>query len=325
MAKYLITGGAGFIGSHLAQALIADKHQVISIDNFDAFYNRDIKTSNLEEIGKGLTDSSGTFESVEGDLRDAECVKSIFSRHQFDGVFHLAGKAGVRPSLEDPVAYWDVNCTGTAVLLNQMQKSGVKKLVFASSSSVYGNCSESKFSEDLFVGEPVSPYAATKRAGELLCYNFHHLYDMNTICIRFFTVYGPRQRPDLAIHKFTKLIFEGKAIPFFGDGTTERDYTYVTDIVQGVVKAMEYAKKCGYDIINLGESNTISLNGLVGLLESAIGKKAALKKLPMQPGDVFRTSADVSKAKDRLGYKPTVTKSEGIEKFVAWYREKHDL
>jgi UDP-glucuronate 4-epimerase len=220
------------------------------------------------------------------------------------------------------VRYWDVNCTGTAVLLETLKAFKIKRLVFASSSSVYGNCKSAPFKEDAFVGEPVSPYAATKRAGELLCHNYSHLHDINTICIRYFTVYGPRQRPDLAIHKFSRLILDGRPIPFFGDGTSERDYTYITDIVDGTIKAMTYADSCKYDIINLGESSCISLKQLVEMLEKELGRKAEIRKLPMQPGDVLRTWADISRAGEKLGYQPKISKQEGIRKFVQWIKEQ---
>ncbi len=323
MAKYLITGGAGCIGSHLSETLLKLGHSIVSLDNFDAFYAESIKQQNLRAVESTAKACEGSFKNIRGDIRDAALVDKIFGEEKIEGIFHIAALAGVRPSLENPVRYWDVNCTGTAALLEAARKHQIKKLVFASSSSVYGNCDTAPFSEDLFVGNPVSPYAATKRAGELLCYNFSHLYGINSICIRFFTVYGPRQRPDLAIHKFTKLLFNNQEIPFFGDGQTERDYTYITDICDGLVKAMDYAANCPFDIFNLGESNTLKLSELVFLLEKYTGKKAQLKKLPMQPGDVQRTWADVSKAGKILGYSPKVSKEEGLKKFVEWYKSEY--
>ncbi len=320
MSKYLITGAAGFIGSHLADLLLSQGHDVVSLDNLDGFYSSEIKESNLNEVKKTAKKFNQTFDDIRGDIRDKEVVKNLFTSHKIKGVFHLAALAGVRPSIEDPVRYWDVNCTGTAVLLEEVKKQGIKQFVFASSSSVYGNCKTAPFSEDLFVGSPISPYAATKRSGELLCHHYSHLEGIHTICIRFFTVYGPRQRPDLAIHKFCKLIEEEKPLPFFGDGTTERDYTYVTDICAGLVSAMEYSQTCPYDIINLGESNTISLSKLIQLLEQNLKKKATLNKLPLQPGDVTRTWADISHAADKLGYKPQVNKEEGLKLFVEWLK-----
>ncbi|MBF0433262.1 MAG: GDP-mannose 4,6-dehydratase [Fibrobacteria bacterium] len=322
MPQYLITGGAGFIGSHLAESLLHKGHNVVSIDNFDPFYAKEIKEKNLEQIKKTASLCGLDFHDIRGDIRDSDTLDSLFQKYKIDGIFHLAAKAGVRPSIDDPVSYWDVNCKGAACVLESARKAGVSQVVFASSSSVYGNCKTAPFSEDMFVGEPISAYAATKRADELLCYNFSHLYNMHTICIRYFTVYGPRQRPDLAIHKFSKLIAKGCPIPFYGDGSSERDYTFVTDIVAGTIRAMTYAEKCPYDIINLGESNTISLSGLVGLIEKELGKKAVLDKKPFQPGDVQRTWADITKAKKLLGYKPGVTKEQGIKKFIAWIKEQ---
>jgi len=321
--KYLVTGGAGCIGSHLCETLLKSGNDVVSLDNFDPFYSRESKERNINEVQVIADISRRSFLNIEGDIRDESLLTALFQNHDFTGVYHLAALAGVRPSLEIPVRYWDVNCTGTATLLEKIKESKIKNLVFASSSSVYGNCDTLPFSEDLFVGNPVSPYAATKRAGELMCYNYSHLYDINTVCIRFFTVYGPRQRPDLAIFKFTKLLNQGEEIPFYGDGTSERDYTYVSDICDGVQRAMEYTRDHKYDIINLGESNAISLTRLIELLEKYTGKKARLHKLPFQPGDVFRTWASIRKAGEKLGYKPKVTKEEGIKKFIDWYNSRY--
>jgi len=322
LSKYLITGAAGFIGSNLAEFLLQSGNDIVSIDNLDPFYPAAVKEENLSAIKETASINKAGFFDIRGDIRNSDLLSSAFKEHSFDGVYHLAAMAGIRPSLKDPVRYWDVNCTGTATLLEAVRKSGIKRFVYASSSSVYGNCRTVPFKENLFVGKPVSPYAATKRAGELLCYNYSHLYGINTVCIRYFTVYGPRQRPDLAIHKFSKLILEGKPVPFYGDGTSERDYTYITDIVSGTVKAMAYAESCAYDIINLGESSTISLKELLTLLQNKLGKKADIQRLPMQPGDVLRTWADVSKAKEKLGYEPAVTKEEGIDKFITWLKNR---
>jgi UDP-glucuronate 4-epimerase len=325
LAKYFITGGAGFIGSHLSEKLLIEGNDIVILDNLDPFYSVHIKEKNLKEVSKTSKKQGRQLDVVRGDIRDKSRLQALFREHRFDGVVHLAAKAGVRPSLEDPVGYWDVNCVGSASLLESAREAGIKRLVFASSSSVYGNCKTAPFSEDMFVGAPVSPYAATKRAGELMCYNFSHLYDLHIVCIRFFTVYGPRQRPDLAIHKFSRLIAQGKPIPFFGDGTSERDYTYISDIVEGTVKALEYARTCPFDIINLGESNTISLKLLVRMLEQALGKKARKEKLPFQTGDVPRTWADISRAKEKLDYRPGVSKSQGIAKFMTWLKAQPDF
>lgn len=318
MSTYLVTGGAGFIGSHLCERLLTGGHQVVSIDNLDPFYDKAIKLGNLESVKAAATAAGQHFEDYRGDIRDIHFVDSVFKKHKIDATVHLAALAGVRPSIERPVDYWSVNATGTATLLQAHKTHGVKKFVYASSSSVYGNCKTAPFKEDMFLENPISPYAATKRAGELMCYNSSHLEGVNTICIRFFTVYGPRQRPDLAIHKFCRLILEGKPIPFFGDGNSERDYTFVSDICDGVISAIDYAQSCPYDIINLGESNTISLKGLVSTIEAALGKKAVLNKLPFQPGDMPRTWADVTHARETLGYEPKVGKEEGIKRFAEW-------
>lgn len=325
MGCFFVTGVAGFIGSHLAEALLTHGHQVVGIDNFHSFYSHDLKKKNLSEIEITAKQFGQNFTFFELDLRNQESMETLLAKYSPEGVYHLAALAGVRPSIENPVEYWDVNCKGSAILLQAMQKNSIKKLVFASSSSVYGNCKTAPFREDLFVGNPISPYAATKCAGELLCYNYSHLYSIHTACIRFFTVYGPRQRPDLAIHKFTRLLFEEKEIPFFGDGSSERDYTYVSDIVQGLMQAMIYVEHHPYDIFNLGESSTVSLARLVQLLEQFTGKSAKLKKLPFQPGDVERTWADISKAKAKLNYSPQVTKEEGLRKFVEWFKETNQI
>ena len=314
MSRILVTGGAGFIGSHLCQALLSRGDQVTILDNLNDYYDPSLKRGNLEEIGSAV-------EFVEGDIRDAELVGELFERGRFDKVVHLAAMAGVRPSLENPLLYEDVNVRGTLVLLQEIVKRGSLPLVFASSSSVYGSNENVPFKEVDDIHHPVSPYAATKRAGELLCYTYHHLYRLPVSCLRFFTVYGPRQRPEMAIHKFVRAVFEGRPIPFYGDGTTRRDYTYIDDIVDGVVRALDRCE--GYEIYNLGESRTTSLSELVELVGEACGKQPILDRQGLQPGDVKITYADVSKAVQRLGYAPSTTVAEGLERFVAWYRVRN--
>jgi len=312
MQKILITGGAGFIGSHVAQALLARGDRVTVLDNFNDFYDPAIKRANLREIPDATV--------VAGDIRDPDLVSRLFGEGAFDAVVHLAAMAGVRPSLLDPLHYEDVNVRGTLILLEELKKRPTTRFVFASSSSVYGSNDKVPFEETDDIHHPVSPYAATKRAGELLCYTHHHLYGIPTTCLRFFTVYGPRQRPEMAIHKFVKAALEKKPIPFFGDGSTRRDYTYVDDIVDGVVRSID---RCdGYEIYNLGESATTSLSELVDMIGRACGVTPILDRQPMQPGDVTITYADVSKARVRLGYAPTTPVAEGLDRFVRWYRSR---
>ena len=305
----MVTGAAGFIGSHLCEKLLAEGEQVIGLDNFDPFYDPDIKRANLAEVMK-----SGAFTLVEGDIRDSKCVEEILSG--VDMIVHLAAKAGVRPSIADPQTYQDVNVHGTQVLLEAARNYGVKNFIFGSSSSVYGNNKKVPFAETDNVDYPISPYAATKKAGELICYTYHHLYEMDINCLRFFTVYGPRQRPDLAIHKFARLIEAGKPIPVFGDGSMRRDFTYIDDIIQGIRGAMEQCQ--GYEIYNLGESRPVRLDELIEKLEEALGKKAIIERQPLQPGDVEQTYADVSKAEKKLGYRPQTEIEEGLKQFVTW-------
>ncbi len=320
--KILLTGGAGFIGSHFAEALLQEGHEVISIDNLNSFYDPAIKQRNLEEI-KSKSQQGGTFLDLRGDIRDKHFIEDVFQTHVPDEIVHLAAMAGVRPSIEDPLTYQTVNIEGTMNLLEAMKKFDVKKMIFASSSSVYGNNPKVPFSEDDNVDFPISPYAATKKAGELICYTYHHLYDFTIVALRFFTVYGPRQRPEMAIHKFTRLIDEGSPVPMFGDGTSQRDYTYIDDIIDGMKRARTIEK--GYHIYNLGESRTTSLRDLIRLIEKALGKKATIQSLPHQPGDVNITYADIRRARRELGYAPTTSMEEGIKKFVDWYRRfKHD-
>ena len=310
--KILITGGAGFIGSHLVDELLSGNHQVVIIDNFDAFYSKDIKLKNLERALK-----SPLLKLVDGDIRDTDILNKIFENEAIDVVVHLAAKAGVRPSIENSKEYYDVNINGTLNILEAMKNNNVKNMVFASSSSVYGNNTKLPFSETDFVDNPISPYASTKKSGELLCHVYSHLYGFNITCLRFFTVFGPRQRPDLAIHKFTKLINESKPIPFFGDGSTARDYTYVSDIVHGIVQAIN--KLNGFHVYNLGESNTITLKDLVDLIGKLIGKEVLINRLSKQDGDVNITYADISRARQELDYNPQVGIEDGLKKFISWY------
>ncbi|MFM7295874.1 MAG: SDR family NAD(P)-dependent oxidoreductase [Planctomycetota bacterium] len=312
MARILVTGGAGFIGSHTSERLLARGDEVVVIDNFNDAYDPAIKRANAAALHGARI--------VTGDIRDRELVRKLFADGRFDAVVHLAAMAGVRPSLLDPLHYEDVNMRGTMTLLEEARARRGLRFVFASSSSVYGARDKVPFSEADDIPHPVSPYAATKRAGELMCYTYHHLFGVPVSCLRFFTVYGPRQRPEMAIAKFTRSILDGEAIPFFGDGSTRRDYTYVDDIVDGVVAALD--RCAGYEIYNLGESATTSLSELVDALSKAIGKPAILDRQPNQPGDVPLTCADVSKARARLGYEPRTPVSIGLARYVAWYRSQ---
>ena len=316
--KVLVTGGAGFIGSHLSERLLARGDEVTVLDNFNDFYDPAIKRRNasaLAAAGQGAR-------IVEGDIRDQGLVQGLFDEGEFDAVAHLAAMAGVRPSLDDPLLYEEVNVRGTLILLEQIRRHEGQRFVFASSSSVYGGNDAVPFKETDDIPRPVSPYAATKRAGELMAYTHHHLYGIPTTCLRFFTVYGPRQRPEMAIHKFVRMTLEGRPLPFFGDGSSRRDYTYVDDIVDGVVAAID--RCAGYEIYNLGESATTSLEELVGLIGEVCGREPVLDHRPMQPGDVEVTYADVGKARARLDYDPRTTVREGLERFMAWYREGRD-
>jgi UDP-glucuronate 4-epimerase len=318
MKRVLVTGGAGFIGSHLCQRLLREGYEVVCLDNFDAFYDPAIKRSNVEEIQ--ATSGKGTFQLVEGDIRDTGLLKGLFKRSSFELVIHLAARAGVRPSLQQPLLYEEVNVAGTLNLLEVCREFGVMDLIFGSSSSVYGKNPTVPFTETDKLEEMISPYAVTKRVGELFCYAYHYLYGLNIFCLRFFTVYGPRQRPEMAIHKFTRLINQGERISLYGDGTSRRDYTYIDDIIDGVMGAVRNLE--GYDVFNLGESQTVPLRKLVSLLEQTLGKKAVIEELPEQPGDVPITYADISKARRLLGYDPQVGIEEGVERFVRWFRDK---
>jgi UDP-glucuronate 4-epimerase len=314
--RILVTGAAGFIGSHLCERLLARGDDVIGLDNFDPLYDPAIKRRNLESF-----QDHTRFQFAEVDLCDAEGLKAFWKEHG-DGVqavVHLAARAGVRPSLADPAGYERFNIAATIHLLElAAQTQPCPKFIFASSSSVYGNNPKVPFSEDDNVDRPISPYAATKKACELFCYTYHHLYRIPVTALRFFTVYGPRQRPDLAIHKFTARILAGREIEVFGDGAASRDYTYIDDVLGGVVAAIDRCE--GYEIINLGSRHPVRLDEMIRTLEEAIGKKAKLHRLPTQPGDVERTFADVSKAKRLLGYEPGITFAEGVSRFVTWFR-----
>ncbi|NGU53685.1 SDR family NAD(P)-dependent oxidoreductase [Clostridium perfringens] len=322
MRTILVTGGAGFIGSHLSERLLKEGNKVLVIDSFNNYYDPEIKRNNVEEVKKTCIENNiplNNYKVFEGDIRDNEFLKEVFS-NKIDSIMHLAAMAGVRPSIEDPSLYYDVNITGTVNLLERCRETGVKQFVFASSSSVYGNNEKVPFAESDRVDNPISPYAATKKSGELLCHTYHHLFNMNISCLRFFTVYGPRQRPDLAINKFTSLILEGKEIPFYGDGSTSRDYTYVEDIVDGIVRSINYINTDEkiFEIFNIGGDKTVSLIEMVETIEEVLGKKAKLNRLPMQPGDVNRTCADIKYSSETIGYNPKTNFKEGIKKFIDW-------
>ena len=312
---YLITGGAGFIGSHLTERLIREGHKVTVIDDFNSYYDPAIKRQNIARV-------LDQIELIEGDIRDAILVERTFAKGKFDQVIHIAARAGVRPSIQDPKLYFTTNIDGTFNLLDACRYHGVKRFTFASSSSVYGVNEKVPFAETDALERTISPYAATKLAGEQICSNYAHLYGIHCQCLRFFTVYGPRQRPDLAISKFTKRILAGELIQQDGDGSTARDYTYIEDIIDGIIAASNYDKK-SFEIFNLGGSATTTLSELIKMIEAATGKKAQIEYLPDQPGDVPRTYADVSKAHKMLGYEPQTPIADGIIKYVQWFREQH--
>ncbi len=315
---YLVTGAAGFIGSSLSKRLLEEENKVIGIDNFCDFYNPQIKERNIKEF-----EENPNFKLYRVDIRDKGKIDNIFETEKIDVVVHLAAMAGVRPSIENPILYQEVNCNGTQNILEAMKKNNVLNLVMASSSSVYGNCKQVPFKETMVVDYAISPYAATKKANEVMTHVYHKLFNMNVIMLRFFTVYGPKQRPDLAINKFTRLMLEGKTIPMFGDGTTSRDYTYITDIVDGIVRSAEYVlnNEDVYEVLNLGNSSPVSLMEMIDTIGKVLGVSPSIEKLPMQPGDVDRTYADISKAKEIIGYEPKVTFEEGIKNFALWYKE----
>jgi UDP-glucuronate 4-epimerase len=309
--KILVTGGAGFIGSHVAARFLRDGHEVSLVDDFNDYYDPRIKRANVAALG-------GAARLFEGDIRDRDFVEGVISEGAFDAIIHLAARAGVRPSVKNPQLYIDTNITGTHNLLAAGHRSGIGRFLFASSSSVYGLAKTVPFTEDLPLPQTLSPYAATKLAGEQLCGNYAHLYGMRVVCLRFFTVYGPGQRPDLAIHKFTDSIHRGQSIPQYGDGSTRRDYTYIDDILQGVAGALRYEGPA-FDIFNLGENQTTTLSELIIEIEKALGKKAIIERHPEQQGDMPLTAADITKARQFLGYNPQTKIREGIPKFVEWY------
>ncbi len=313
--NFLVTGGAGFIGSNLSERLLSEGHEVTAFDDLNSFYSPARKERNLSELAK-----FPKFHFVKGDLRDRAAVEAVFDSTRFDQVIHLAARAGVRPSLEEPALYQEVNVTGTTHILEAARTRNIKKITIASSSSVYGVNSKVPFSESDPIFHPISPYAASKLACEALGHTYHHVYGMDIVMLRFFTVYGPRQRPDLAIYKFAQLIESDKPIPVFGDGSTARDYTYVTDTVDGIIASTR--KEFGFEIFNLGESECVTLSRLIELVEVSLGKKAVINRLPNQPGDVPLTYADISKAEKLLGYHPKIKIEEGIQKFIAWFRSE---
>ncbi len=339
--NYLVTGGSGFIGSHLVEQLLKKGHSVINIDNFDDFYDYRIKIKNTLDSVQHFSDfkfsdkaediqnlisltKSESYRLYYQDIRDKKGLEEIFKKHKIDLIIHLAALAGVRPSIERPLDYEEVNIRGTQNLWELSKDFHIKKFVCASSSSVYGNNQKIPFSETDAVDHPISPYAATKKCGEILGHAYHHLYRIDMIQLRFFTVYGPRQRPDLAIHKFTKLISEDREIPFYGDGTTARDYTYIDDIIDGITKSITYLEENSgvYEILNLGESQVITLDEMLSTIENILGKSAIRKNLPMQAGDVLQTNADITKARTLIGYKPDTNFQNGIKKFVEWFLRK---
>ena len=316
MARILVTGGAGFIGSHLVDRLLATGGRVTVVDNFNDFYDPATKRANAS-AHRGRAD----FELAEADISDAEAIDELFARSEFDAIVHLAARAGVRPSLERPLDYERTNVHGTFVLLEAARRYRVERFVFGSSSSVYGVNSTVPFNENDAIARPISPYAATKIAGEAACHVYSHLFGIRVVCLRFFTVYGARQRPDLAIHKFARLMREGRPIPVFGDGTTRRDYTYIDDIISGVTAALSYDQSM-FEIINLGESDTVELGRLIELLEHALGRRAVIDRKPLQPGDVPVTYANISKARRLLGFDPKTKIEAGIEKFAQWFKHQ---
>jgi UDP-glucuronate 4-epimerase len=313
MRKILVTGGAGFIGSHLVQRMLASGDDVTVIDDLNDFYSPELKRANLAGIAQ-----TGSARFCENDICHSDRVSQIFNETRPQIVFHLAARTGVRPSLVDPLLYERVNVNGTMVLLEACREWGVRKFVFASSSSIYGIASTVPFCENDTVALPISPYAATKIAGEKICYTYSHLYGIQVACLRFFTVYGPRQRPDLAIRKFTEMIDLGNPIPVFGDGSSGRDYTYIDDIIQGIIAASVLDSP--YEVINLGNAHPVNLSTVIQMIEVALGKEAKIRRFPPQPGDVPITYADISKAQRVLGYSPATPLAHGIEKFVKWYR-----
>lgn len=322
MITYFITGGAGFIGSSVSEQLIKEGNRVITIDSFCDFYNPKIKENNIKELLK-----CDKFKLYRDDIRDRKAIKKIFDENKVDIVIHLAAMAGVRPSIENPVLYQEVNCMGTQNILEEMKEHNIKNLVMASSSSVYGNCKEVPFKEDMVVDYAISPYAATKKANEVMTHVYHKLFSINVMMLRFFTVYGPKQRPDLAINKFTRLMLENKEIPMFGDGTTSRDYTYIDDIVDGIIRSCNYVldNEDIYEILNIGNSKPIALKEMIDIIGDTLKVKPKISVLPMQPGDVDRTYANIDKAKQLIRYEPKITFEHGIAKFITWYKQNKEF
>lgn len=314
MDAVLVTGGAGFIGSHVVERLLATGRRVVVADSLDDFYDPAVKRRNLRRAG-----AHPAFTLVEADIRDEAAMQDAAARHGVDAIVHLAARAGVRPSIEQPLLYQSVNGTGTTVMLEVARRRGVKNFLFGSSSSVYGESGEVPFREDMRVDRPVSPYAATKKANEELCFTYHHLYGLPVTCLRFFTVYGPRQRPEMAIHKFARAIRDGRPVTLYGDGSSRRDYTYVDDVVDGVAAALDRPQP--YEVVNLGGSRTTSLGDLVAMLEERLGRAAVVERLPAQPGDVTITYADVSRAHRLFGYTPRVPIEEGLDRFTRWLED----
>lgn len=312
METVLVTGGAGFIGSHVCERLLAEGFYVVCVDEFNDFYNPSIKHQNISSCTHHKN-----FVLYEADIRDEKAMDLIMKKHACTYIIHLAARAGVRPSLENPLLYADVNINGTIILLERAKAYKVKGFVFASSSSVYGLNKKIPFSEDDAVNSQISPYGASKRAGELYCHGYHKLYGIPITCLRFFTVYGPRGRPDMAPYKFTRHIAEEKPIDQYGDGSSRRDYTFVTDIVEGIVAAMK--KNYPFEIINLGNANPIALKDFIKIIEDKLGKRAVIQQKPMQAGDLPETYADVRKAERLLGFKPKVGIKEGMSMFIDWY------
>jgi UDP-glucuronate 4-epimerase len=314
----VVTGGAGFIGSHLTERLLADAHRVVVLDSFDGFYDPEIKRLNIKTAAEHENCSV-----VEGDIRDGALLDELFAAHAPYAVVHLAARAGVRPSIKGPVLYPSVNLDGTTRLLEACRRHGVKRFVFGSSSSVYGNNPKVPFAEDDPVDHPISPYAATKKAGEVLCHAFHHLFGMAVVCLRFFTVYGPRQRPEMGIHKFTRLMAQGREVEQYGDGSSARDYTYVDDIVEGIVRALEHCE--GFRVWNLGGSRSITLQDLLAKIANVLEVEPRIKVLEHQPGDVDRTWADISRAEGELGWSPTVDLEQGLARFAEWFERHREM
>ncbi len=321
MSKILVTGCAGFIGSHLTQTLLELNHEVIGVDNFDPYYKKEIKQSNLSEF---INHPNFTFYDL--NLCNEKDVRGKLPK-KFDCIVHLAAKAGVRPSIENPQSYIDYNISATRNLLDLMKDFGTKKMVFASSSSIYGNLPDTPWNENLDVSKPISPYAFSKKACELMNHSYHHLYNIDFINVRFFTVFGPRQRPDLAINKFTRFLFEGKTIPMFGDGSTARDYTFVNDIISGIIGSIEYLNNNNnvFENMNLGNNTPVKLLDLIHAIAEVTNKELKIEQLPMQPGDVDITFADISKAQKMIGYQPKTSLKDGLKAFVKWYLQHKDL